>query len=211
MMINQPGLGNGPITSNGFLPPLIDARMPGPIMEYQFREIVPKKKLKELKKVLMPEKKKILFVKFGFKFNLKDRCVVCGVQHFWEASDNLRPTIPLSEVEKGRPLRGTYCPKHSAHHRQFEMLQQVVLAEKHGLDFKAYVPIPRVPSIMKPRGPLTTLSAQDIASLSGAGWVIKQAAPEGDETPPDEVKRLLKEIQLDVERINFLMKGGEKK
>ena len=85
------------------------------------------------------------------------------------------------------------------------------MAEKHGLDFKAYVPKPRVPSIMKPRGPLTTLSAQDIASLSGAGWVIKQAAPEGDETPPDEVKRLLKEIQLDVERINFLMKGGEKK
>ena len=71
-MLNQPNLINSPTTGTSFLPPLIDARMPGPIMEYRFRETIPKKKLKELKKVLMPEKKKILFVKFGFKFNLKD-------------------------------------------------------------------------------------------------------------------------------------------
>jgi len=40
-------------------------------------------------------------------------------------------------------MRGTYCPKHATHHKQLEMLQQQILADEHGLDFKAFIPRPR--------------------------------------------------------------------
>ena len=42
---------------------------------------------------------------------------------------------------------GTYCPKHSAMFMQLEMLQQQILTERHGLEFKRFVP--KVPKVMK--------------------------------------------------------------
>ena len=66
-MFQQPTLiGANSSVGVAFLPPLAQARAAGPIDEYTFREIKPKKKLKELSKVLMAEKKKFLFIKYGW-------------------------------------------------------------------------------------------------------------------------------------------------
>ena len=202
-MYQQPNLISSQ-TALAFLPKLQQFRATGPIEEYKFDSIKPKKKLKEIKKVLLPEKKKFIF-KYGYKFNLKDRCVVCGMHHIWEAGDYLRPPIPLDKVEKGRPLRGTYCPKHAAIHKQMEMLQQQIMADEHGLDFKAFVPRPKIPQMMK-SGPLTTLSQNDIASLSAIGWIIKSPDMRETETPMDEVKRLVNEIESANVRIQEILK-----
>ena len=118
-MFQQPTLiGANSSVGVAFLPPLAQARAAGPIDEYTFKEIKPKKKLKEMSRVLTAEKKSFLFIKYGWKFNLKDRCIVCGAHHIWENGDYMRPPIPLSHVTKGRPMRGTYCPKHATHHKQ---------------------------------------------------------------------------------------------
>lgn len=202
-MYQQPNLINSQ-TALAFLPKLQQFRATGPIEEYKFDSIKPKKKLKEIKKVLLPEKKKFIF-RYGYKFNLKDRCVVCGMHHIWEAGDYLRPPIPLDKVEKGRPLRGTYCPKHAAIHKQMEMLQQQIMADEHGLDFKAFVPRPKIPQMMK-SGPLTTLSQNDIASLSAIGWIIKSPDMRETETPMDELKRLVNEIENANVRIQEILK-----
>ena len=209
-MYQQPNLISNQ-TALAFLPKLQQFRAAGQIEEYKYDSIKPKKKLKEISKVLMPEKKKILFVKYGYKFNLKDRCVVCGMHHIWEAGDFLRPPIPLDRVEKGRPLRGTYCPKHASIHKQMEMLQQQILAEQHGLDFKAFIPRPKMPQMSK-KGPLTSLSQSDIASLSAIGYIITSPDMRETETPIDEVKRLTNEIQNANARIQELLnkKDGEK-
>jgi len=206
-MYQQPSLISSQ-TALAFLPKLQQFRATGPIEEYKFDSIKPKKKLKEIKKVLLPEKKKFLFVKFGYKFNLKDRCVVCGMHHIWEAGDYLRPPIPLDKVEKGRPLRGTYCPKHAAIHKQMEMLQQQIMADEHGLDFKAFVPRPKLPQMIK-SGPLTTLSQNDIASLSAIGWLIKSPDMRETETSMDELKRLVNEIETANVRIQEILKTKE--
>tara|TARA_R110000824_G_scaffold71020_3_gene182095 strand:+ start:64 stop:693 length:630 start_codon:yes stop_codon:yes gene_type:complete len=188
-----------------FLPPLQKARASGPVEEYKFVNIRPKKKLKELKKVMLPEKKKLIILKYSFKFNLKDRCVVCGMHHLWAAGDLLRPPLPLTDVTKGRPMRGTYCPKHSSMHRQLEMLQQQILAEEHGLEFSAFKP--RMPNILK-KGPLQTLSKEDVITLTSTGWIIKPPSFNGDESPPEELIRLTGEIKLAADRIDFLMEKG---
>ena len=202
-MYQQPNLISNQ-TAIAFLPKLQQFRATGPIEEYKFDSIKPKKKLKEIKKVLLPEKKKFIF-RYGYKFNLKDRCVVCGMHHIWEAGDYLRPPIPLDKVEKGRPLRGTYCPKHAAIHKQMEMLQQQIMADEHGLDFKAFVPKPKIPQMMK-SGPLTTLHQNDIASLSAIGWIIKSPDMRETETPMDELKRLINEIENANVRIQEILK-----
>ena len=147
-----------------------NARSAGPIINYEFKTFTLKKQMKELLTVLKPEKKKFIF-KYGHKFDIRDRCVVCGAHHVWEAGDNLRPPIPLTGVTKGRPLRGTYCPRHASMHKQLEMIEQQVIAEKHGLEFKKYIPKPKVPQIMN-RGPMVTLSQGDIISLTSKGWEI---------------------------------------
>jgi len=208
-MFQQPTLiGANSSVGVAFLPPLAQARAAGPIDEYTFREIKPKKKLKELSKVLMAEKKKFLFIKYGWKFNLKDRCIVCGMHHIWENGDYMRPPIPLSHVTKGRPMRGTYCPKHATHHKQLEMLQQQILADEHGLDFKAFIPKPRMPQVLS-KGALTTLSKADVVSLIGVGWQIKPPNVKGEESTIEEVVRLSTEIRLASERMNTLIEKGE--
>ena len=86
--------------------PLQQARASGTVVEYQYQEIKPNRKLKELSKVLQAEPKQFLFFKYGKKFNLKDRCVVCGMHHVWEAGDYLRPPLPLDKVVKGQTYDG---------------------------------------------------------------------------------------------------------
>lgn len=184
-----------------FLPPLERARSAGAVEEYRYQTLKPKKQLKELKKVLMPEKKKILFVRYGKKYNLKDRCIVCGTQHQWEAGDTLRPPIPLTEVTKGRPMRGTYCPRHASHFMQFEMLEQQILAEEHGLEFRAFKP--KMPKVLK-SGPVNNLTKADVTALMALGWYIIPPRQE-KETPNDEAYRLITEINLATERLNYLV------
>lgn len=208
-MFQQPNLiANNPSLASSFLPPLMSARAAGPVSEYSFVQIKPKKMLKEITKVLNAEKKKFLFIKYGWKFNLKDRCVVCGVHHVWDNGDYMRPPIPLSHVTKGRPMRGTYCPKHATHHRQLEMLQQQILADEHGLDFKAFIPKPRMPQVLS-KGPLTTLSKADVISLAAIGWTLSPPKAEGEEKPIEELNRLSLEIRLASERMGEIMKKGE--
>ena len=86
------------------------------------------------------------------------------------------------------------------------MLQQQILADEHGLDFKAFIPKPRIPQVLS-KGPLTTLSKEDIASLIAGGWMIKPPMNNLEETPPQEVMRLSKEIRTALERMDFLIEG----
>ena len=179
-----------------------NARSAGPIINYEFKTFTLKKQMKELLTVLKPEKKKFIF-KYGYKFDIRDRCVVCGAHHVWESGDNLRPPIPLTGVTKGRPLRGTYCPRHASMHKQLEMIEQQVIAEKHGLEFKKYIPKPKVPQLMN-RGPLVTLSQGDIISLTSKGWEI---IPPQAETTTAEQKliELLIELKGKIGQIDELV------
>ena len=204
-MFQQPSLIGQPMNTNApsaFLPPLQRARASGPVEEYKCMNIKPKKQLKELTKVLSPERKSFLKIKYGYKFNLKERCVVCGTHHVWESGDYMRPPIPLTHVTKGRPMRGTYCPKHAGIHRQMEMLQQQILAEQHGLEFKAF--IPRMPKLTK-SGPLTTLTKEDVTSLVSAGWLIKPPTLADNKSATNEAIEIVGEINILTDRLNHLM------
>ena len=188
----NPGLIGNPAGVNPFSSHKVSSRAAGPVIGYEYKELKPKKQMKEIRKVLLPEKKRFLFIKFGFKFNLRHRCVVCGSQQEWELSDPMRPPLPLSNVNKGRPLQGTYCPKHSGFFKQMEMLEQQILAEQHGLEFRSFIPKPKIPSLR--RGPLSSLNQSDITSLIAMGWVVQP--PQGTkESPLEQYSRLMVEIQ----------------
>ena len=193
---------NAPQQFNPTLTPLQQARASGTVVEYKFTEIKPKKQLKELTKVLFAEPKKFLGIKYGKKFNLKDRCVVCGFHHVWEHDDYLRPPMPLDGVVKGRPLMGTYCPKHASMFMQLEMLQQQILADKHGLEFKRFVP--KMPKVIK-TGPITELTKKDVMALTASGWFIKPPALDDNRTATQEVIQLITEINIMTERVSHLM------
>ena len=189
------------------------ARAAGSVMTYEYKSVKPKKQLKEIIKVLMPENKTFVKIPYKFKYNIKDRCVICGTHKVWEASDNLRPPLPLHKVRKGYPMRGTYCEKHAAIHRQYEMLEQQILEEEHGLSFSAYVPKAPSVSSFNPlnmvTGPMTTLKESDIASLSGVGWIIKP--PTGEiESSEEELFRLLVESDAINKRVKVLLTEGAK-
>ena len=188
--------------------PLQIARASGVVTEYKFIAHKPKKQQKELIRVLTPEKKKFLGVKYGKKFNLKDRCVVCGMHHVWEQGDFRRPPIPLDGVVKGRPLAGTYCPKHSGMFMQLEMLQQQILADKHGLEFKAFKP--RMPKMLK-SGPVRNLTKEDIQSLTAAGYFIKPPTLGDNRSATNEAIEIVGEINILTDRLNFLMINKEVK
>ena len=194
--------------SNPFLPPIKYARAAGSIMKYEYKSSKPKKQLKEMIKVLWPERKKFLGIKYGYKFNTRDRCVVCGTHKIWEASDPTRPTIPLHKVRKGYPMRGTYCDKHAALHKQYEMLEQKIIAEEHGLEFQSYIPTPKMPKLLQ-SAPLTSLRQSDIEGLSAAGWTVKPPQMM-NESGEDELFRLTIESQSINKRIVELMTNGTK-
>ena len=195
-------------TANAFVPPMKDARAAGNIMTYEYKSSKPKKQVKEMIKILMPEKKSFLKIKHGFKFNTRDRCVVCGTHRVWEASDPMRPSIPLHKVRKGYPMRGTFCDKHAALHKQYEMLEQQIIADEHGLEFKRYMPAPKVPKLLQ-SAPLTSLRQQDIEALSVAGWTIRPPKMI-QETLEDEMFRLTIESQAINSRVLKLIRDGAK-
>ncbi len=192
--------------ANPFMPPLKFARAAGAVMTYEYKSEKPKKQVKELVKVLWPERKRFLKIPYGYKFNTRDRCVVCGTHKIWEASDPMRPTIPLHKVKKGYPMRGTYCEKHAALHKQYEMLEQQIIAEEHGLEFQSYIPMPKVPKLLQ-SAPLTSLRQSDIESLSGVGWTIRPPKMM-DESNEDELFRLTIESQAINTRVVELMTKG---
>ena len=201
------------VTSTAFMDRYEAARSPGSIMTYEYKNTKPKKQLKEITKILKPETKSFLKVPYKFAYNIKDRCVVCGTHKVWEAGDNLRPPLPLHKVRKGYPMRGTYCEKHAAIHRQYEMLEQQILAEEHGLSFSAYVPKAPSVSSLNPlnmvTGPLTTLKESDIASLSSSGWTIKPPQAQV-ETREEELFRLVIESDAINKRVKTLLTEGAK-
>ena len=200
------------VTNKAFMDKEDAARAAGPVMQYEYKSHKPKKQLKEIMKVLKPETKTFLKVPYKFKYNIKDRCVVCGTHKVWEAGDNLRPPLPLHKVRKGYPMRGTYCEKHAAIHRQYEMLEQQILAEEHGLSFSAYIPkAPSMPTSLNPlaSGPLTSLKATDIASLSSLGWTIKPPAS-NEESKEEELFRLTVESDAVNSRVKTLLTEGAK-
>ena len=192
--------------ANPFMPPLKFARAAGAVMNYEYKSEKPKKQLKEMIKVLWPEKKSFLKFPYGFKFNTRDRCVVCGTHKIWEASDPMRPTIPIHKVRKGYPMRGTYCNKHAQLHKQYEMLEQQIIADEHGLEFNSYIPKPKVPKLLQ-SAPLTSLRQSDIESLSGTGWTIRPPKMM-NETNEDELFRLTIESQAINKRVIELMTTG---
>ena len=202
----NPGLIGSAQVPSPFGSNLQNARAAGMVEEYEYKSTKPKKQLKEIRKVLLPEKKKFLFISYGKKFNVRHRCVVCGTQHHWEPSDPMRPTIPLTEVTKGRPMRGNYCPKHAGIWRQMEMLEQQILAEENGLEFSAYIPKPKIPQMLQ-RGPLKHLRPQDVQSLAALGWEIKSPVSNKEE-PPVEYARLMVEVEANLKRMNALVKGS---
>ena len=130
------------------------------------------------------------------------------MHHVWDSGDYMRRPIPLTDVTKGRPMKGTYCPKHAGIHRQMEMLQQQILAEQHGLEFKAF--IPRMPKLSRKR-PINTLTKEDVASLTTAGWLIKPPTLGDNKTATEEAISVVGEINILTDRLNHLMiKQGAK-
>jgi len=192
--------------TNPFLDRLDSARAAGGVMPYDYKNIKPKKQLKEIIKVLKPENKTFLKIPYKFKYNIKDRCVICGTHKVWDGSDSMRPPLPLHKVRKGYPMRGTYCDKHAAIHRQYEMLEQQILAEEHGLSFSAYVPsMPTLNPLAS--GPLTTLKQTDIQSLSALGWVIRPPQM-GSSSKEEELYKLLIETEAVSSRMKALLTEG---
>jgi len=200
-----------PAAPNAFMNRFESARSAGSVINYEYKSVKPKKQLKEIIKVLMPEKKTFLKLPFKFKYNIKDRCVVCGTHKVWDVSDNLRPPLPLHRVRKGYPMRGTYCEKHAAIHRQYEYLEQQILAEEHGLSFSAY--IPKAPSMqaLNPlsTGPLKSLKESDIQSLSALGWTVKPPSST-EESKESELFRLIIEQNAIGDRVKVLLTEGAK-
>ena len=85
---------------------------------------------------------------------------------------------------------------------QLEMLQQQILADKHGLEFKRFVP--KMPKVMK-SGPITELTKKDVSALTASGWFIKPPALADNKTARQEVIQLITEINILTDRINHLM------
>jgi len=187
---------------NPTLSPIQQARTTGPVMEFRPISVKPAKQKKEFIRVLQAEPKKFLFIKYGKKFNLRDRCVVCGFHHIWEQGDYLRPPMPLDKVVKGRPLMGTYCPKHASIWHQLEVLEQQIMAQKHGLEYKGFKR--KMPNILK-GGPLTSLSKQDISSLTAAGYFIKPPTLRDNRSATNESIEIVGEINILTDRLNYLM------
>ena len=199
------------VTNNAFMDRHSAARAAGAVTQYEYKNTKPKKQLKEIIKILKPESKRFLKIPYKFKYNIKDRCVVCGTHKVWDASDNLRPPLPLHKVRKGYPMRGTYCEKHAGIHRQYEMLEQQILADEHGLSFSAYIPKAPTMQSLNPlaSGPLTSLKATDIASLGSLGWTIKPPVSE-TESREEELFRLVIESSTINERVKTLLTEGAK-
>ena len=97
------------------------------------------------------------------------------------------------------------------HFLQYEMLEQQILAEEHGLSFSAYIPKAPTMQTLNPlsAGPLKSLKESDIQSLSALGWTIKP--PSGaEETKEAELFRLIIEHNAVGDRMKVLLTEGAK-
>jgi len=103
-------------------------------------------------------------------------------------------------------MRGTYCNKHAAIHRQYEMLEQQILAEEHGLSFSAYIPSAKSLNPLS-SNPLTSLKQVDIQSLSSLGWTVRPPTM-GIESKEEELFRLIIETNGINERVKTLLTEG---
>ena len=106
-------------------------------------------------------------------------------------------------------MRGTYCEKHAAIHMQYEMLEQQILAEEHGLSFSAYIPSAKSlnPVNLVKSGPLTTLRQEDINSLASLGWNI--SPPQNASASPEEqLYSLMIQQSAMSERVKSLLTKG---
>ena len=83
-----------------------------------------------------------------------------------------------------------------------EMLQQQILAEQHGLEFKAF--IPKIPRLTK-ASPIKTLTKEDVASLVSAGWLIKPPTLADNKSATNEAIEIVGEINILTDRLNHLM------
>jgi hypothetical protein len=91
---------------------------------------------------------------------------------------------------------------------QLEMLQQQILADKHGLEFKAFKP--RMPKMLK-SGPVRNLTKEDIQSLTAAGYFIKPPTLGDNRSATNEAIEIVGEINILTDRLNFLMINKEVK
>tara|TARA_B110000240_G_C13314459_1_gene374234 strand:- start:420 stop:734 length:315 start_codon:yes stop_codon:yes gene_type:complete len=93
-------------------------------------------------------------------------------------------------------------------HKQYEMLEQQMLAEEHGLSFSAYIPSVKTLNPLS-TGPLTSLKQMDMQSLSSLGWTIKPPTM-GTESREEELFRLVIETNTINERVKTLLTEGVK-
>ena len=77
-----------------------------------------------------------------------------------------------------------------------------VLADKHGLDFKAFRP--KMPKMLQ-SGPIKNLSKEDIASLTAAGYFIKPPTLGDNRSATNEAIEIVGEINVLTDRLNYLM------
>ena len=85
---------------------------------------------------------------------------------------------------------------------QFEMLEQQILADKHGLDFKAFRP--KMPKMLT-SAPVKNLSKQDIVALTAAGYFIKPPTLGDNRSATNEAIEIVGEINILTDRLNYLM------
>ena len=83
--------------NNAFLPPIKYARAAGSVMKYDYKSSKPKKQVKEMVKILWPEKKTFLKMPIGFKFNTRDRLRQSDIEALSASGWTIRP--PQMSVE----------------------------------------------------------------------------------------------------------------
>ena len=94
---------------------------------------------------------------------------------------------------------------------QYEMLEQQILAEEHGLSFSAYIPSAKSlnPVNLVRSGPITQLKQEDINSLSSLGWKIIPPANEAS-SKEEQLYAMMIENAAMSERIKSLLTEGVK-
>ena len=128
------------------------------------------------------------------------------VDSLTKMAKEIRESLRYLMEFKGKLIHKT---EHTVIHKQMEMLQQQILADEHGLDFKAFIPKAKMPNMLK-RQQITDLTKEDVMRLTSMGWTITPPTPAKDaESQMAELVRLNTEIQLNTERINHLLKGAQ--
>jgi len=96
-------------------------------------------------------------------------------------------------------------------HRQYEMLEQQILAEQHGLSFSAYIPSAKSlnPVNLVKAGPMVSLKQEEINSLVSVGWKIIPPTNEAS-SKEEQLYAMMVENAAMSERIKSLLADGVK-